>query len=150
MGTLLSFWRALLLALAPLPHSEEHTELTAGHCVLPKEIMPTFQVYCTTITIIVLYVCVCLTYKVIHVHSVISICKDTYFPMCADCGYPSFPVNGTAALSNTSRGVEVEYSCFTGRAVKGAQSAICLENGNWSAPPPACPCELEYKSHIFD
>ena len=45
VGTLLSFWRALLLALAPLPHSEEHTELTAGHCVLPKEIMPTFQVY---------------------------------------------------------------------------------------------------------
>ena len=58
------------------------------------------------------------------------------------CGYPSLPVDGTAALSKTPRGVEVEYSCFTGQTLKGAQSALCLQDGTWSAPPPTCSSEL--------
>ena len=75
--------------------------------------------------------------------------SDIFCSAHAVCGYPPLPVNGIAALSNTTRGVEVEYSCFTGRAAKRAQSAICLGSGSWSAPPPTCPCELECDSHIF-
>ena len=68
-----------------------------------------------------------------------------FFLMCVYivvCGYPPLPVNGTAALSKTIRGAEVEYSCFTGQTLKGAQSALCLQDGTWSAPPPTCSSEL--------
>ena len=65
------------------------------------------------------------------------------FLMYVVCGYPPLPVNGTAILSNTSRGVEVEYSCFTGGNLRGNQSAICLEDRSWSIPAPTCLCELE-------
>ena len=42
--TLLSSWRVLLLALDPLPPSEERTEQVAGHCQFHSSNKPTFQV----------------------------------------------------------------------------------------------------------
>ena len=45
--TLLSSWRALLLALVPLHLSEEHTSLIAGRYLLPKDIiLPSLVTMC--------------------------------------------------------------------------------------------------------
>ena len=56
--TLLSSWKVLLLALAPLHLSEEHTGLVTGHCILPTEIRPTYLVRLSACAVSQLQLCV--------------------------------------------------------------------------------------------
>ena len=74
--TLLSSWKALLLALAPLHLSEEHTGLIAGHCLLPKEIIPTSLVT------------MCLSQLQLCLERMLYVCKFMHVPVCL-CVYMS-------------------------------------------------------------
>lgn len=38
----------------------------------------------------------------------------------------------------TKMNAEINFSCSNGNALSGANYAVCLPSGNWSAIPPTC------------
>ena len=48
------------------------------------------------------------------------------------------PSNGDIAITMTTPGATVSYSCNTGYILDGAMTRTCLENGTWSDSDPVC------------
>lgn len=54
------------------------------------------------------------------------------------CPYPDPPPNGQLHYENTQYKSTVNYTCDEGYILTGANSAVCLVDGRWSAPEPQC------------
>ncbi|XP_071039042.1 clotting factor C isoform X1 [Parasteatoda tepidariorum] len=55
------------------------------------------------------------------------------------CEEPEVPENGRVLFRNgTLLGSELRYACVEGYEMMGADRISCLQNGQWSSPPPQC------------
>ena len=48
------------------------------------------------------------------------------------------PENGKVMMTGNSVGDTATYSCDDGYSLSGVDMVICLDDGQWSDPPPTC------------
>lgn len=63
---------------------------------------------------------------------------EFYFFLVVACGSVSDPRNGYANHAGIEYTDTVLYNCNTGYMLRGHETRICDENGNWTGQPPLC------------
>lgn len=54
------------------------------------------------------------------------------------CEPPQAPAHGSLMASGYSYGAQVTFRCDVGFTLRGADTATCLNSGEWDALPPTC------------
>ena len=58
--------------------------------------------------------------------------------LCLDCGSVPTPVRGVQEVKFTTYGSKIEFSCLPGFQLRGFDTLICTETGEWSQKLPTC------------
>lgn len=63
------------------------------------------------------------------------------------CRRPPIPVHGSTEGIFHHSGERVTFRCDPGFELRGIRTAICLQDGTWSAPAPQCGKRPEREGH---
>ena len=71
-----------------------------------------------------------------------------FFIAVVDCPMLTAPLNGSFSPHVFEYGTMVTYSCSHGFTRVGAETTVCMPNGQWSNPMPTC--ERKYLTTIYN